>query len=500
MAVTWKKVAYYDTLLTVEEQEIVGRLTGGNVDGITIGIADNNMVQIDDADAADNDYAKFTANGLEGREASEVKTDLSLNLVENTAHSTDAHTMTIDGRDVSVDGSKLDGVEASAVALATVKADADVADAISKKHTQGTDTTLGTLTADINMGGKDITNLNSSGGNAVGSTIATWSLYVDAGSGSDENAGTSGSPKATIQGALDVLPINIAHAGSIKVRGQQNYAESNTALDFSRFATLAAITIKAVNSSDEDMYDNGVADAGAGNNELDDATKDWSVDQFNGAYVWIFHGTGEGQIREISDTTATKLTVTVNWTTNPDATSYYAIGGGATMTGTGTRHAVVTSKLVDFYGFKHSGATLQDIKVDQGGIINVGYNYYTSSAGYGGIAAYWLGIVAGPDPGYNYFASGYGSAIEISSISYGVIRGNVIDGATKGIRIYYKGMVAGSATSYRQNHIMNCTVGISIESDSGMTEASSQSFGAGADANGADIDPAVSTTVPRWYD
>lgn len=43
------------------------------------------------------------------------------------------------------DKSKLDGVEASAVALATVKADADVADAIAKKHTQNTDTALGAV-------------------------------------------------------------------------------------------------------------------------------------------------------------------------------------------------------------------------------------------------------------------------------------------------------------------------------------------------------------------
>lgn len=54
----------------------------------TIGIADDNLLEVDDADAADNDYAKFTANGLEGRSYSEVKTDLSLNLVENTALST----------------------------------------------------------------------------------------------------------------------------------------------------------------------------------------------------------------------------------------------------------------------------------------------------------------------------------------------------------------------------------------------------------------------------
>jgi hypothetical protein len=88
--------------LTVNEQEVIGRMTGGTIDGIALGIADDNIVQMDDAGpAADNDYAKFTANGLEGRSYSEVKSDLTLNLVENTAHSTDAHTMTIDGVDVS---------------------------------------------------------------------------------------------------------------------------------------------------------------------------------------------------------------------------------------------------------------------------------------------------------------------------------------------------------------------------------------------------------------
>ena len=43
----------------------------------TIGIANDNLVEMDDADAAENDYAKFTANGLEGRSYSEVMTDLA---------------------------------------------------------------------------------------------------------------------------------------------------------------------------------------------------------------------------------------------------------------------------------------------------------------------------------------------------------------------------------------------------------------------------------------
>ena len=42
----------------------------------TIGIANDNLVEIDDADAANGDYAKFTANGLEGRSTSEVLSDI----------------------------------------------------------------------------------------------------------------------------------------------------------------------------------------------------------------------------------------------------------------------------------------------------------------------------------------------------------------------------------------------------------------------------------------
>jgi len=52
------------------------KITGGVTSAVTIGIADNNQVEMDDADAADNDFAKFTAAGLEGRSYSETRNDL----------------------------------------------------------------------------------------------------------------------------------------------------------------------------------------------------------------------------------------------------------------------------------------------------------------------------------------------------------------------------------------------------------------------------------------
>ena len=47
------------------------------------------------ASEKNDDYAKFTSSGLEGRSATEAKTDLSLNNVENTALSTWAGTSNI---------------------------------------------------------------------------------------------------------------------------------------------------------------------------------------------------------------------------------------------------------------------------------------------------------------------------------------------------------------------------------------------------------------------
>lgn len=69
------------TTLEVEKRELgtaAFTATGTYLASQTIGIANDNLVEIDDTDAADNDYAKFTANGLEGRSVSEVRSDLNV--------------------------------------------------------------------------------------------------------------------------------------------------------------------------------------------------------------------------------------------------------------------------------------------------------------------------------------------------------------------------------------------------------------------------------------
>jgi len=58
--------------------DLVDGGAGGNATlNVDVGIADDDIVQIDSAVVANNDYAKFTANGLEGRNYAEVLSDLS---------------------------------------------------------------------------------------------------------------------------------------------------------------------------------------------------------------------------------------------------------------------------------------------------------------------------------------------------------------------------------------------------------------------------------------
>lgn len=61
---------YYPT------QKAVKTAVDGKQDALTFGIANTNAVKVDDASVADNDYAKFTANGIEGVPYSTVLSDI----------------------------------------------------------------------------------------------------------------------------------------------------------------------------------------------------------------------------------------------------------------------------------------------------------------------------------------------------------------------------------------------------------------------------------------
>ena len=65
-------------IINVEDGATADQDLSGLQASLTFGIANTNAVKIDHASVADNDYAKFTANGLEGRSFSEVLTDLGI--------------------------------------------------------------------------------------------------------------------------------------------------------------------------------------------------------------------------------------------------------------------------------------------------------------------------------------------------------------------------------------------------------------------------------------
>jgi len=66
----------------------------GKQDSLTFGIADTNAVQIDSASVADNEYARFTASGLESRSVTELRSDIN---VEDGADVTDATNVAASG-------------------------------------------------------------------------------------------------------------------------------------------------------------------------------------------------------------------------------------------------------------------------------------------------------------------------------------------------------------------------------------------------------------------
>ncbi len=81
---------------------IAGSITGNAATATAAAsqvITDNAIATVDDEDAADNDYAKFTANGLEGRSYSEVKQDLDLEVGTDIAAQTHASQHAVSGSD-----------------------------------------------------------------------------------------------------------------------------------------------------------------------------------------------------------------------------------------------------------------------------------------------------------------------------------------------------------------------------------------------------------------
>jgi hypothetical protein len=72
------------------------------------------------------------------------------------------------------------------------------------------------------------------------------------------------------------------------------------------------------------QFATGTATAG-GANTITNSSKTWTNNQWANHQIRITGGTGIGQIRTIASNTGTIITVSTNWTVNPDNTSTYSI-------------------------------------------------------------------------------------------------------------------------------------------------------------------------------
>ena len=79
-------------------------------------------------------------------------------------------------------------------------------------------------------------------------------------------------------------------------------------------------------NTDYRSFATGTATAG-GASTLTNSGKNWTVNSWNNSQIRIVSGTGAGQIRTIASNTATVITTSAAWTTQPDATSVYEISG-----------------------------------------------------------------------------------------------------------------------------------------------------------------------------
>jgi hypothetical protein len=100
---------------------------------------------------------------------------------------------------------------------------------------------------------------------------------------------------------------------------------SQTGLPASLATDGKLIATPSIIDGDFKIFATGTATSGTGTT-LVQTGKTWTASQWINSQVRITGGTGAGQIRTITANTADTLTV-ATWTTNPDATSTYAIEG-----------------------------------------------------------------------------------------------------------------------------------------------------------------------------
>lgn len=90
--------------------------------------------------------------------------------------------------------------------------------------------------------------------------------------------------------------------------------------------TAININWHQIEGAGKTLFDNGIITSSSANT-ASSSGKLWTTNQWANYQVRIYAGAGVGQVRTISSNTSNQITVTSNWSTNPDSTSLFEIVG-----------------------------------------------------------------------------------------------------------------------------------------------------------------------------
>jgi len=165
-------------------------------------------------------------------------------------------------------------------------------------------------------------------------------IYVDTTGNDVTGDGSAENPFASVGRAIQWFKENAAYIlHESEIRMSKGTYTVNEEISLDGLLCSSPLTIHACATDGTPFYTNGLASGGAGNTITLEAGTSWPSDHFTGCKVWIFSGTGAGQIRTVTASSSDDpcvLTVDPAWDTVPDNTSYYVVGGGAVLQGDGS--------------------------------------------------------------------------------------------------------------------------------------------------------------------